>query len=52
IMTISARIMYLILTSVKKRLINPKYTPKTAISKAKNAETASTQHNNAAAGWI
>ncbi|GAH41529.1 unnamed protein product, partial [marine sediment metagenome] len=52
IMIISAKIMYFILTSAKKRLIKSKYTPKTAIMKARNAETASTEHNNAAAGWI
>jgi hypothetical protein len=51
-MTIRARIMYFILTLLKKRLRKSKYTPKTATKKAKNAETASTQHNNAAAGWI
>jgi hypothetical protein len=51
-MIIRARIMYFILTSAKKRLRKLKYIPETAIKKAKNAETASTQHNNAAAGWI
>ncbi len=52
IITIRAKIMYLTLTSLKKRSKKRKYTPKTAITKAKNAITTSTQHNNAQAGWI
>jgi len=52
IITIRAKMMYLTLTSAKKRSKKRKYTPKTAITKAKNAITTSTQHNNAQAGWI
>ena len=52
IITIRAKMMYLNLTSLKKRSKKRKYTPKTAITKAKNAITTSTQHNNAQAGWI
>jgi hypothetical protein len=48
--TISAKIMYFILISLKKRLRKLKYIPETAINKAKIAEIASTQHRNAAAG--
>jgi hypothetical protein len=36
-MTIKARIIYLIFTSVKKRLRKLKYIPETAIKKAKTA---------------
>jgi len=52
IITIRAKMMYLTLTSRKKRSKKRKYTPKTDITKAKNAITTSTQHNNAQAGWI
>ncbi len=52
IITIRAKMMYFTLTSLKKRSKKRKYTPKTAIRKAKNAITTSTQHNNAQAGWI
>jgi len=52
IITIRAKMMYFTLTSLKKRSKKRKYTPKTAITKAKNAITTSTQHNNAQAGWI
>ncbi len=52
IITIRAKMMYLTLTSAKKRSKKRKYTPKTAITKDKNAITTSPQHNNAQAGWI
>ncbi len=52
IITIRAKMMYLTLTSPKKRSKKRKYTPKTAVTKAKNAITTSTQHNKAQAGWI
>ncbi len=52
IITIRAKMMYLTLTSRKKRSKKRKYTPKTDITKAKNAITTSTQHYNAQAGWI
>ena len=52
IITIRAKMMYLTLTSAKKRSKKRKYTPQTAITKAKNAITTSTLHNNAQAGWI
>jgi len=52
IITIRAKMMYFTLTSLKKRSKKRKYTPKTDITKAKNAITTSTQHNNAQAGWI
>ncbi len=51
IITIRAKMMYFTLTSLKKRSKKWKYTPKTAIRKAKSAITTSTQHNNAPAGW-
>ena len=51
IMIIKARIICLILTSAKQRLIKRKYTPKTAVNKAKNAAITRTEHNSAAAGW-
>ena len=52
IIIIRAKMMYLTLTSLKKRSIKRKYTPKTAVTKAKNAITTSTQHNKTQAGWI
>jgi len=52
IITIIAKMMYFTLTSRKKRSKKRKYTPKTAITRAKSAITTSTQHNNAQAGWI
>jgi hypothetical protein len=52
IITIRAKMMCFTLTSLKKRSKKRKYTPKTAITRAKNAITTSTQHNNAQAGWI
>ncbi len=52
IITIKAKMMYLTLTSLKKRSKKRKYTPKTDITKAKSAITTSTQHNKAQAGWI
>jgi len=52
IIIIRAKMMYLTLTSPKKRSIKRKYTPKTAVTKAKNAITTSTQHKKAQAGWI
>ncbi len=52
IITIRAKMMYLTLTSPKKRSKKRKYNPQTAITKAKNAVTTSTLHNNAQAGWI
>jgi len=52
IITIMAKMMYFTLTSRKKRSKKRKYTPKTAITRAKSAITTSTQHNNAQAGWI
>ena len=52
IITIRAKMMYLTLTSAKKCSKKRKYPPQTAITKAKNAITTSTQHNNAQAGWI
>ena len=52
IITIRAKMMYFNLTSLKKRSKKRKYTPKTAITRAKSAITTSTLHNNAPAGWI
>ena len=52
IITIRVKMMYFTLTSLKKRSKKRKYTPKTAITRAKSAITTSTLHNNAPAGWI
>ena len=52
IMIIRAKIMYLSLTSVKKRSIKQKYIPKTAIINAIIATITMIEHKRPQAGWI